>query len=116
MDAIRDLGGHRFSAILFVLRLAIVMPIVVQVSSGVAQILAVVVALHLLLALGYWRRNPIALWFGLYAAFIGALMPFIFPGFSDMLTWLIVNTVLSIALLVATFDAWREMRQVRSQP
>ena len=115
MDAIRDLGWHRLSAILFVLRLAIVMPIV-QVSTGVAQILAVVVALHLLLALGYWRRNPIALWFGLYAAFIGALMPFIFPGFSDMLPWLIVNTVLSIALLVATFDAWREMRQVRSQP
>ena len=104
---------HRIAAILFVARIALLVPIAAGTSSPV-PILAMSAAVHLLVALGCWRRNGIALAFGLYAAFFGLLTPFLLGPFAWPVPWLVVNALFSVVLIAVTVAAWRARRHGRA--
>ena len=110
MRTLSQYGWHKIAAIAFLVRFVVTLPLYANSASAIIPGLA----LHILLAIGYWRRSTVAIWFGLYAAVFSGISPFVMGSIAWPQPWLWINAAISVPVFVVALLAWRESRQPRA--
>jgi hypothetical protein len=112
MGALSRFGWHRIAAIAFLFQFTLLVPLLAdRLSTGSALFLGFVI--DVVLAVGYWRRNIVALWLGLYVAVFTGVSPLLGTGDWPQ-PWLVINVVYSVPLVAVAVLAWRASRRTQT--